>query len=154
MALLLYWGSPQTSKRAVSHRPSHGNLYSNEKHCPLHGKFTIKHEKQTLQVKATVKLNGVHVDYCTSIFGVSHHSSHEVKRHRLPHFLFWCKSLSCHGKVNGIDYSTSLFGVSHHPLLEVKRRRLLYMLHWALFLHKDLKTLETVLMCRNARRNT
>jgi len=59
---------PHTNERAVSHRPPYGNLCSNM------GKFMIKHEKQTLQVKATVKLNGI--DYCTSLFGVSHHQCH------------------------------------------------------------------------------
>jgi len=98
---------PHTSGRAVSHRPSHGNLRSNTKNCPLQGKFTIKHKKQTLQIKFTVKLNGV--DCCTSLFGVSYRQFHS--------------------EVNGIDYCASLFGVSHRPLHKVKQGRLLHVLH-------------------------
>jgi len=77
------------------------------KNCPVHDKFTIKHEKQTLQVKAMVKLNGV--DYCTSAFGLSHRSNN----------IDYCTSLfdvshrQCHGEVNGVNYNTSLFGVTH-----------------------------------------
>ena len=70
------------------------------------------------------------VEYCTYIFGVSHHQCHgEVNGVDCSTSLFGVSYCQFHSEINSIDYCTSLFGVSHHPLQEVEQRRLLHMLY-------------------------
>jgi len=73
-----------------------------------------------------VKLNVV--DYCTSLFGVSHCQFHvKVKWCRLLRFHIWHKST----RLNGVDYCISLFGVSYYQYHgEVKWHRLLHFHIW------------------------